>query len=271
MLPIALEEALYYLEDQVSEEGISLEGMTLPEKSESVDMVHAFNQVDQLAAGHAGALAGILFTKSQPEIPEQTHEVAITPEQRDFSSGSDVLSEMPDDPDEVLAWLEGLAKDPQALAEATAVAVEDTHPPEILPVVEETTPIVNREEQVVPEEDGILAEMPEDPDEAMAWLDKVAAQQTSEGTAPMAEEASAHFAAVSHALADGNIDQAAAIYHEILQQDSMLPQAVISLETAVAENPTSGQLRHLLGDAYMRQGQMQKALEVYRQGFLDHL
>jgi tetratricopeptide (TPR) repeat protein len=83
------------------------------------------------------------------------------------------LDEVPDDPDEVMAWLEKLAaRQGASLDELPSVSDEDAAAIAQMPLPPEPEP----EETAVSEAD-FSAEIPEDPDEAMAWLEQLAARQ----------------------------------------------------------------------------------------------
>jgi tetratricopeptide (TPR) repeat protein len=96
------------------------------------------------------------------------------------------LEQLPDDPEEALAWLEGLASEPaQASIEADVVAATPTPPVphDVVAARAEAEASIAQGEQDDAEAslpgpgEEILDEMPEDPDEAMAWLEQLAARQ----------------------------------------------------------------------------------------------
>jgi hypothetical protein len=65
------------------------------------------------------------------------------------------------------------------------------------------------------------------------------------------------------ALAKGQYDQAMDRYRSLVEEGQGLSALIADLETATEEHPQP-LLRRLLGDAYMRNGQLQRALETYR-------
>jgi len=109
----------------------------------------------------------------------------------------DLSDEIPDDPEEALAWLEQLAgrpdttvSDEPAYAEDAAEVVEEPITPAMaqdIVAAETEAEALQREEEEVPSEaedagetaleEEMLEEIPEDPDEAMAWLEQLAARQ----------------------------------------------------------------------------------------------
>jgi hypothetical protein len=65
------------------------------------------------------------------------------------------------------------------------------------------------------------------------------------------------------ALAEGQYKQALNQYRNLVEEGQGLSTLIADLETATEEYPQP-LLRRLLGDAYMRNGQLQRALETYR-------
>lgn len=119
---------------------------------------------------------------AQTELPEfvtadAAVEAEVVPEQDEFS---DLMGEMPDDPDAALAWLEGFTGDAVVPTEAAGMPLVDETPAEIEvePVAEvaaEAAEEVTESETAVPETElptgpDLVAEMPDDPEEALAWL-----------------------------------------------------------------------------------------------------
>ena len=87
----------------------------------------------------------------------------------------DNLLEVPDDPDEAVAWLEAMAEDD------VAFDVESDLPP-----IKPSEDAVHIDESLYEStkdtavESGIVDKVPDDPDEAVAWLDKMADQQAED-------------------------------------------------------------------------------------------
>lgn len=67
------------------------------------------------------------------------------------------------------------------------------------------------------------------------------------------------------AVAAGDVKTAVGTYQTILDSGSGLSILIADLESATMKTPGQMQLQQLLGDAYMQNGQLQKALEAYRQ------
>ncbi len=68
----------------------------------------------------------------------------------------------------------------------------------------------------------------------------------------------------------GNISEALTLYRSLIEQGAGLSLIVPDLEAASTRHRRQPLLRRLLGDAYMRQGELQKALNIYRE-VMDHL
>lgn len=72
------------------------------------------------------------------------------------------------------------------------------------------------------------------------------------------------------ALEVGDYDTALKQYDSLLQSGQGLPLLIADLETASTRHTKVASLQRLLGDAYMQNGQLQKAIDTYRQA-LDNL
>jgi tetratricopeptide (TPR) repeat protein len=66
-------------------------------------------------------------------------------------------------------------------------------------------------------------------------------------------------------LEEGALDRAADEYEQLIDTSSLQPELLQDLEQAVAAHPDHAALQRVLGDVYMRVGQLQKALQAYRQ------
>jgi hypothetical protein len=71
-------------------------------------------------------------------------------------------------------------------------------------------------------------------------------------------------------LAGGDHDEAIAAYQSLIEKGEGLSTLIDDLESAASTFDSQPLLRRLLGDAYMQNGQLQKALDNYRQA-LDQL
>ncbi|MBI3242138.1 MAG: tetratricopeptide repeat protein [Chloroflexi bacterium] len=65
-------------------------------------------------------------------------------------------------------------------------------------------------------------------------------------------------------LMEENFEQAVEVYAELTHAGELLPDIIADLEAANQKNPRSPELLRALGDAYMKDNQLQKALDVYR-------
>jgi len=122
--------------------------------------------------GETGALPEIEAEEEPAPSVEAELETPLLDEAEVPAEEADI--DLPDDPDEMIAWLEQLAAQQETPAEEEAAVDEveaalDEEPlPTAAPELDEV------EETVVVELDY---DIPEDPDEAMAWLERLAAQQ----------------------------------------------------------------------------------------------
>ena len=65
-------------------------------------------------------------------------------------------------------------------------------------------------------------------------------------------------------LADGRIDDALTQFKELVSEGAGMMAIIAELEQAADAHPQTPALFQVLGDAYMRNGQLQKALASYR-------
>lgn len=76
--------------------------------------------------------------------------------------------------------------------------------------------------------------------------------------------------AARSAVSAGDLDQALEAYSQLVAAGEGLPFLIADMEKVLEEHGRQPGLRRLLGDAYSKNGQVQKALEAYRQA-LDEL
>jgi tetratricopeptide (TPR) repeat protein len=144
------------------------------------------------------------------------------------------------------------------------VAEEETTTLHEMPVppVPETAVPAKPEAQTQDEEEEEappVAELPEFEPEALA--------QPAAGTLTLDQE---QLREAHQALESQDYSEALAAYQALLDSGEGLPLLIADLEEAVAAHEQQPLLRRLLGDAYMRNGQLQRALDAYRQA-LDNL
>ncbi len=159
--------------------------------------------LDQIAAGEGAPIeepptlswgddpveSGLDIESDDLSWLDEMSEVAGLPEQAETESvaesADETLAQVPDDPDEAMAWLEQLAaQQGAALDELPTVIDEVPVSSDADTIIDEAEiPEIDLEAMTVldlPEEDLEVVsevEVPEDPDEAMAWLEQLAAQQ----------------------------------------------------------------------------------------------
>ncbi len=141
------------------------------------DLDEAMAWLEQLAA-RQGAPVDELPSLDEFSVPGETSVSAM-----------DELEDIPDDPEEALAWLEALAEGETGVEAATEAGAEievvdepstPAVPHDVVAARAEAEAILLHDEMdaaAEPSEDEIFADIPEDPDEAMAWLEQLAARQ----------------------------------------------------------------------------------------------
>jgi tetratricopeptide (TPR) repeat protein len=264
--PVELDDALKYLENQAEAQGISLAEVSF-DPAEPVESLDAdLSALDQMVIAPIAAMA----------MKGETDPPAVENENGEWD---DLSAQIPEDPDEALAWLGELAgeeipsdseSDRSVLAKGAAVvAMAD---------------LVQSDDQALDAE--ILEGMPDDPDEAMAWMEGLAghsedapANQMVSGVPDDRERPAdevpedTSFAQnedvlqARAALSSGDVEAATERYRKLLDGGQGGPALINELETAVAGQTEELELAQLLGDAYMQDGQLQKALKIYRKGF----
>ncbi|MEM7118544.1 MAG: tetratricopeptide repeat protein, partial [Chloroflexota bacterium] len=186
-----------------------------------------------------------LEAQTEETTPESGNE-AMT-EALDFELETPTVSvqrplEMPEDPDEALAWLEQLAADTY---QTDSVSTETTVSGVVETAVSDTEPAIEELETVPSTTEASLLDVPEDPDEAMAWLEQLAANQG----APLDELPSLQASATLENEPDANeavepaddLDDAMAWLEELTQdqdnvQETLEGAAPIAAVESIAEN-----------------------------------
>ena len=287
----------------------------------------------------AAGVADEAVAEDEPDPPVEPEE-AVEP----VEAVEDIIADVPDDPDEAMAWLEQLAArqgaDLEELPSVTDVAdlADDPEMPdwmaqdleEIGSEMDESfaeadaiTPAIQQEISDTPADTGeLLDDVDEElpdwletndtapvagetdwlqalPDVDMdSWLSAEAEAVTAEpvedvelpdtgplrsptsDTGPLAEDDlfepviepssgaysvdEAKLGVAQDALADGRIHDALNQYKALVAEGSGMMAIIAELEQAADAHPQTPALFQVLGDAYMRNGQLQKALAAYR-------
>ena len=198
-----LEEALDWLEQAALQEGtLAVEAVGEPPKLENGavevtddELEEALDWLEQLALGEPEAILNprrtqaveAVMAEDEPEITDASDEEILTVA-AELVEPEDNLSDVPDDPEAALAWLEQAAAASEAEFEAKSeseaswdVLAEVEEADEASTPAELPQPFVAESSQADEEEAELeldfLADMPDDPDEAMAWLERLAARQ----------------------------------------------------------------------------------------------
>jgi tetratricopeptide (TPR) repeat protein len=263
----------------------------------------------------------------------------------EVESEDDIIADVPDDPDEAMVWLEQLAArqgadleelpsvtDAEAEAEMPSWMAEDLEELAAEPDLDLAEPVDENEAdeetavsldtaEIAAEDEDIDAELPDWLDEEPrgrelgqtdwlralpevdvdTWLsaeeeatitsstEEIILPDTGPLTSrlqttsdeeeidedilfePMMEPSTgaysvdeAKLGVAQEALADGRIDQAISQFKELVAAGSGMMSIIAELEQAAEAHPQAPVLSQVLGDAYMRNGQLQKALASYR-------
>ena len=279
-----------------------------------------------------GADSSIVEDDTPPE-PEADLVLDTVPDEIEAVE-SDIISDVPEDPDEAMAWLEQLAaQQGAAIEELPSVSDTDTEPTLPSWMAEDLEADVlddNLAADLALEQDAEVEETPLDEDvssELPDWLGSADEERSAVGatdwlqslpevdmetwlsaeeeatvtgsteevilpdTGPLsappqmlAEEEiaddlfepvsepltgaysvdEAQLTVAQDALADGRLDEAISQYKQLVTAGSGMMTIISELEQAAEANPEKPAFYQVLGDAYMRNGQLQKALASYR-------
>jgi tetratricopeptide (TPR) repeat protein len=241
-------------------------------------------------------------------------------------SEADIIADVPDDPDEAMAWLEQLAArqgaDLEELPSVSEAEAELEMPDWMAQDLEELTAEPDLElTEPVEEDDDIDSELPDWLDEEPrgrvlgqtdwlralpevdvdTWLsaeeeatitgstDEIILPDTGPLTSrlettpaeeeidedvlfePVMEPSTGAYSVdeakldmAQQSLADGRINEAISQFKELVAAGSGMMSIIAELEQAAEAHPQAPALSQVLGDAYMRNGQLQKALASYR-------
>jgi len=316
--PNDIDEALHYLEKAAVKQGVDLSKVEFDANKPLDNLKAALTIVDGLALTGLAARTGVREDEKQTEeisgaqpapesrVPaEQPAEVDIIEEELDYdeavaltllpevddspdsvatTKANDLSAEMPADPHEALNWLSAMG-DMDDVDQVAVVVEEDTiasgkgHEQAASEEAESEKEL--HSEAAGKFDDNVLQEMPDDPDEAVAWMENLARlgeqdsaasgkKQSPEIAAPPVDAPGLDQKGALAALADGDLEKAFAPIQTILDHDAATPELVKALQEAVEQHEDSPRLLRLLGDAYMQIGEIDKAVATYRKGF-DHL
>ena len=267
-------EAMAWLDELVLDEETAVAETDVAEAESDEpdeDTVEAMAWLEELARGEAQA-HGEAKTSAPVAEPEEEDEDAGIPawlmgEPPDEAALTEALEEELEEPEDVIpdwlteeptaslgdtGWLRSLAEPDMAgwlISEEEATTGKLTQDGFGTDALEE---IVAPERKVEVEERPFVREpvmVPMDTSEAAALLVVDEDQLT----------------VARGAVETGDVKTAVGTYQAILDSGSGLSVLIADLESATMQTPGQMQLQQILGDAYMRNGQLQKALEAYRQ------
>jgi len=279
---IAIEEA------SASEAEIVEQGLEAPEESLAVEdaeasdeTAEAFAWLDHLAES-GSELPDDLVAPESDDVVMLEPEDLVSPESDDlvtpkvdkeaiemptldsqepvFESLEDPLpiQANDDDIDKEMAWLDTLG----AIRAEEWLAAEEEIP---LQEPERMEPSPETVEEGAIAHESVVSEGETVEDEVMAEIgDKLMPEEI------LGDSEQAHLGVARSALDDGLVQQALEQYESLLDDDSSIPFVISDLEASLARDGDQLLVQRTLGDAYVRNGQLKKALDVYRQA-LDTL
>lgn len=275
------DEAMAWLEQLAARQGASLDELPtvseIPEDVVTPDWVTAASEAEAAAAAAAAveppAPPEPTAVESAVEAPTAEASEAETPlfDEFDEADDEDVLGELP-------SWM-GFEAATDEPAGDDIVDLPRTDWLKSVPELDVTGWLEAEDEASAESKDatgplpdtGPLPELPPAPVEAPDTLDididELALSEPDSSVYAVDED---DLSQAQTALAEGAYDQALTTFQSLVSRGEGMMVLIGELEGAVSEHADQPALRRLLGDAYMRNGQLQKALQTYRQA-LDQL
>ena len=288
------EDAMFVTDDGRSDELTSeddademadSEPASLAEESDIIGEVpddpdEAMVWLEQLAARQGAAmdeLPTVTDAEAEPEMPtwmvDELEELAAEPDLEladEGDSDATAVSAVPTvagtEPDEDIdaelpEWL-GEGDDDQIVGETDWLrALPEVDMETWLSAEEEATLAGPTEEVVIPDTGPLKA-----PPEGLPQtdLDDDLYEPVPEPSTGAYSVDEAQLGAAQAALADGRLAEAITQFKELVASGSGMMTIIAELEQAAENHPQTPALSQVLGDAYMRNGQLQKALTSYR-------
>ena len=297
--PIKPSEDAVYIYEDTSAPAVEAE-VKLPEAAEAVEEpVETVADESEEAAGWLDALA------AQPDTDVEAGDVSDVPDwmvaeadvaddllaeaeflarDAELEVEDELLDEEPfeapleqDVSDAMPAWFDLDADEPTELGQTGWLrALPEVDVDSWLVAEEEATAQAIEEPEILPETDNLVAPRGDTGELRLSGDTGLLSPQDDE-FAVVEPDLSISYSiddkaltAAKVALADGRYAEAADKFQELVAAGGGMMILIAELETAVAEHPAQPAFQRALGDAYMRNGQLQKALETYRMA-LDSL
>lgn len=218
---------------------------------EDEDTAEAFAWLDQLAAEESEIPVDIRLEEDLEAIQEEPLP-SLTTEMEPIEE----REKPPVEEERELDWLDTLGSvraDQWLEAEAEASDLE-------LEVAELAMPTDLTEREELPSVERVTEKLPEGEPEVGFEFDEVVLTTADQEQLEQARMA----------LGSGKMSEAIDSYELLLRREAGLPLIIHDLETTLGEYDNAPLLCRMLGDAYARNGQLNKALEIYRQA-LDNI
>jgi tetratricopeptide (TPR) repeat protein len=239
------------------------------------DPDEAMAWLEQLAARQGAAmdeLPSVTDAEADPILPswmeqdlEQAEDVeevetAVSPDAPDAliekeAADEDVASELPD-------WLASEEDEKPIMGETGWLrSLPEIDMDTWLSAEEEATATVSAEEHTIPDT-GPLSAPPQTP--STEDLDDDLFEPVLEPSTGAYTVDEAQLSTAQDAMANGRLDDAVSQFKQLVTAGSGMMTIIAELEQAAENNPQKPAFYQVLGDAYMRNGQLQKALTSYR-------
>ncbi len=263
--------------EEPAAEDVDLDADYLSDVPEDPDEAMAW--LEQLAARQGASLDELPTVSEQPEEIDAPDLIIEAGEQAETAVSE--VDEFPDDEDveEMLpSWLEADADDDVAMPGQTDWLTELPEPDVTgwLAAEAEVSGTGSEGTGLLPEtgplfESVVSDTSPLEPEPAFELEDELPLfSDTDELSSSKFQIDEEQLDAARSSLSAGEVVAALSAYRELVSRGDGLMMLINELETVATGYPEQRELRRLLGDAYMRNGQLQKALSTYREA-LDQL
>ncbi|MAT96547.1 MAG: hypothetical protein CL608_05335 [Anaerolineaceae bacterium] len=247
------------------------------------DPDEAMAWLEQLAARQGAdleELPSVTDTDAEPEMPgwmaqdleeleaEPDLEPAEPVEEDDEETAvsldtSEIRSEVEDIDDELPDWLDEEPRGRMLGQTDWLRALPEVDVDTWLSAEEEATITSATDEIVLPDTGPLTSSLPSTPDEEEIDEDMLFEPVLEPSTGAYSVD-EAKLGVAQEALSAGRIDEAITQFKELVAAGSGMMSIIAELEQAAEAYPQAPALSQVLGDAYMRNGQLQKALASYR-------
>jgi hypothetical protein len=270
----------------------------------------AMSEMPTRVVGSAAAAAAAAEKALEQDDDDVIEDIELEDEEpalahREPPSAAGLLDTFPDDPDEAVGYLEEMARQDESKSVASklaaAAAIEQRQSENAVDDANDVDDALVWAEKLADESssggsaplakksDDLLLDESDTDDNPLAWLEQLSQEKSHVGDS-LAGEKSAEIdpepdivnedptpaaptltptpvseqQLAREALANGDIEQATALYKVSLRNDADVDQVIGELTDAIEQHPQEAALYRALGDAYARKGDSARAAAAFR-------